>query len=57
MDFRCTRCGAEKCETPNGDCQLSGQDICPEALPYPWCRDPAVCISVGHCPKDPNCGE
>jgi hypothetical protein len=25
--------------------------------PYPWCRQPDVCIGLGYCPRDPNCGE
>jgi len=25
--------------------------------PYPWCREPWVCVLKGYCPRDPNCGE
>jgi len=25
--------------------------------PYPWCDQPAICRRLGHCPRNPNCGD
>lgn len=30
--------------------------LSPTAPPYSWCIQPSICSPLGHCPRDPNCG-
>lgn len=49
---------AELMQAPREDVRVRAFPLAmTDALPYPWCRQPAECAVLGYCPRDPNCGE
>ena len=37
--------------------RLLGLRVAEIEPPYPWCDQPATCRRLGHCPRNPNCGD
>ena len=37
--------------------RLLGLEVIEREPPYPWCDQPAICTPLGHCPRNPNCGD